>query len=92
VILNLTEFSSRYFTPAMIIVGSIGNLFGLIVISKKKLTKIGPKIIYISLFISDMIALAFIFQLYALSEFNLNITVISSLYFDCIFNTKNIFF
>ena len=61
---NLDTFSSDYFAPALIILGLIGNLFGLIVIIKKKLIKIGPQIIYISIFIFDWINFVTIFKLY----------------------------
>jgi hypothetical protein len=76
---NLDTFSSSYFAPAIIILGLFGNLFGLIVISKKKLVKIGPQIVYIALFIFDWINCIFIFQLYAAYEFNIDITLFSSL-------------
>jgi len=77
---NLETFSSSYFAPAIIILGIFGNLFGLIVISKKKLVKIGPQIIYIALFIFDWINFVLIFQPYAAFEFNIDVTLFSSLY------------
>ena len=36
---DLNTFSTDYLAPAIIILGLFGNLFGLIVISKKKLKK-----------------------------------------------------
>jgi len=75
--LNLTTFSSEYFAPALIILGLIGNLFGLIVITKKKLIKIGPQTAYIALFIYDWINFLLIAQPYAQFAFNIDITIFS---------------
>jgi len=76
---NLNTFSSSYLAPAIIILGLFGNLFGLIVISKKKLVKIGPQIVYIALFIFDWLKFFLIFQSYTLFAFSIDITVFSSL-------------
>ena len=76
---NLNTFSSQYLGPAIIILGLFGNLFGLIIISKKKLVKIGPQLVYIALFIFDLLKFLFIFQPYTLFAFNIDITVFSSL-------------
>jgi hypothetical protein len=76
---DLNVFSATYLAPAIIILGLFGNLFGLIVISKKKLAKIGPQIVYIALFKFDLLKLFLIFQPYALFAFNIDITVFSSL-------------
>jgi hypothetical protein len=75
---NLEKFSTTYFAPVLIIFGLFGNLFGLIVVSKKKLVKIGPQIIYIALFLFDSINFVLIFQSYLTSQFNIDITVFSS--------------
>ncbi len=79
-IFNLDTFSSKYFAPTIIILGLFGNLFGLIVISKKKLAKIGPQNVYIALFLFDWINFILIFQPFALFAFNIDITLFSSLY------------
>ena len=76
---NLVIFSSKYFAPIIGLLGLVGNLFGILVISKKKLTKIGPQIIYIALFIFDLINLLLIFQPYLQFAFNNNIVASSSL-------------
>jgi len=76
---NLNTFSSTYLAPAIIIFGLFGNLFGLIVISKKKLVKIGPQIVYIALFIFDWLKFIVIFQSYALFAYDINITLFSRL-------------
>jgi hypothetical protein len=76
---NLNTFSSTYLAPAIIILGLFGNLFGLIVISKKKLVKIGSQIVYIALFIFDLLKFLLIFQPYTLFAFNIDITTFSSL-------------
>ena len=88
---NLDTFSSLYFAPAIIILGLFGNLFGLIVISKKKLVKIGPQIVYITLFIFDWINFILIFQLYAAYEFNIDVTLFSSLYCKTYFYINFVF-
>ena len=75
---DLAIYSTKYFAPTIIILGVFGNLFGLIVISKKKLNKIGPQIAYIALFISDFFNFVLIFQSYTLIEFNINITSFSN--------------
>ena len=72
---NLNFFSSTYLGPAIIILGLFGNLFGLIVISKKKLVKIGPQIVYIALFIFDLLKFFLIFQPYILFTFNIDIAL-----------------
>jgi len=76
---NLEKFSTTYFAPILIIFGLFGNLFGLIVVSKKKLAKIGPQIIYIALYIFDSINFVLIFQSYLASQFNIDLTVFSSI-------------
>jgi len=73
---NLEIFSA--FT-VLIIIGLFGNLFGLIVISKKKLNKIGPQITYIAMFIFDWVNFVTIFQPYLLYSFNIDVTIVSSL-------------
>ncbi len=76
---NIDNFSTMILTPIIIILGLFGNLFGPIVISKKKLKKIGPQIIYITLFLFDLINLALILKPYIQYEFNKDITIISRL-------------
>jgi hypothetical protein len=76
---NLNTFSSTYLAPALILLGLFGNLIGLIVISKKKLAKIGPQTVYISLFIFDLLKFFLIFQPYTLFTFNIDIALFSSL-------------
>ena len=76
---DLVIFSSKYFAPIIGLLGLVGNLFGILVISKKKLTKIGPQIIYIALFKFDLINLLLIFQPYSQFAFNNNVIASSSL-------------
>jgi len=76
---NLVIFSSEYFAPIIGLLGLVGNLFGVLVISKKKLVKIGPQIVYTALFIFDLINLILIFQPYLLFGFNNNVIASSSL-------------
>ena len=62
----MTNFFLKYIlAPIILIVGHVGNLFGLVVIGRKKLDKIGPVLIYKLLFISDSIYLSiFIMNLF----------------------------
>jgi hypothetical protein len=55
----MTNFFLKYvLAPIIFIVGHVGNIFGLTVIGRKKLDKIGPVLIYKLLFISDSIYLS----------------------------------
>ena len=76
---NLDTFSANILAPIIIVLGQFGNLFGLIVISRKKLKKIGPQITYIAIFTFDWISFILIFQPYLLYSFNINVTLFSSL-------------
>ena len=51
-------FVEFLFAPIILLLGHFGNLFGLIVIGRKKLDKIGPVLIYKFLFIMDSIYLS----------------------------------
>jgi hypothetical protein len=51
-------FLSYILAPIILMIGHVGNIFGLIVIGRKKLDKIGPVIIYKFLFITDSIYLS----------------------------------
>jgi hypothetical protein len=56
--MNVISFLIEYLFPATIIMfGLFGNIMGLIVVSKKKLQKLGPVLIFKCLFISDTIYL-----------------------------------
>jgi hypothetical protein len=77
--LDLDTFSANILAPIMIIFGQFGNLFGLIVMSKKKLKKIGPQITYMAIFIIDWISFILIIQPYLLYSFNINVTLFSNL-------------
>jgi len=76
---NLDTFSAIIFAPILIIFGLFGNLFGLIVISKKKLKKIGPQTSYIAMFIFDWINFVTIFKPFLQYGLNINITTFGSL-------------
>lgn len=73
------KFASEFFAPSVIILGTIGNLFGIIVISSKKLKPIGPQNILICMFTLDCIYLPLILHPYLAYEFKINITIFSSL-------------
>ena len=48
-------FVDFLFAPIILLLGQFGNLFGLIIIGRKKLDKIGPILVYKLLFIMDSI-------------------------------------
>jgi len=78
-VFTLDTFSANIFAPVLTIFGLFGNLFGLIVISKKKLHKIGPQTSYIAMFIFDWINLVTIFKPYLQYGLNIDITTFGSL-------------
>ena len=51
-------FVNYLFPPIIFLLGLFGNTFGLIIIGRKKLDKIGPILIYKFLFITDSIYLS----------------------------------
>ncbi len=63
--------------PIIFIIGLVGNLFGLLVLLRKNLAKIGPRGMYRFLFIMDIINLFSIIVSYLNSAFNLNLLIIS---------------
>jgi hypothetical protein len=75
---DLNDISSNILAPILIVFGIIGNIFGLIVTSKKQLKKIGPQLAYIALFIFDFINLLTFFKFYLEFAFKIDFTVDSS--------------
>jgi len=65
--MNLNHFANYLLVPIILVVGLLGNLMGIIVVSRKKLNKIGPILILIFLFIFDSLDLSiyifFIFKI-----------------------------
>jgi hypothetical protein len=53
----LNFFTNDLLAPIVLVVGLLGNLMGIIVISRKELKKIGPVLIYMFLFIFDTLNL-----------------------------------
>jgi hypothetical protein len=53
----LNFFTNFLLAPIVLVVGLIGNLMGIIVISRKELKKIGPVLVYMLLFIFDSLYL-----------------------------------
>ena len=49
----LNFFANYLLAPIILVVGLLGNLMSIIVISRKELNKIGPILIFIFLFILD---------------------------------------
>ena len=73
----LTEFSKQIFPPIIVCLGLIGNIFTLIVFSKKNLSKIS-KLLRI-LTISDSFGILSILQHYINNNFGINIRIFSDL-------------
>jgi len=72
-------FVNSVIGPIVFTLGMIGNLLGLIVISREKLKDIGPIYIYRGLFISDAIYLPQIIVTYMVTQFNYDPTILSSI-------------
>jgi hypothetical protein len=53
----LNFFTNYLLAPIIFVVGLLGNIMGIIVISRKELKKIGPVLIYMFLFIFDSLFL-----------------------------------
>jgi len=68
-------FVEFLFAPIILLLGQFGNLFGLIVIGRKKLDKIGPILIYKFLFTMDSIYLSIFIM-------NFNIKYFIFIYYD----------
>lgn len=75
---DLNMISAQVFAPIVIVLGSIGNLVGLKVISNKKLKPIGPTRVFICMFILDCFYLPLIFHPYMANAFNINVTAMSN--------------
>jgi len=63
--------------PIIFIIGLVGNILGLLVLLRKNLVKIGPRIMYRFLLIMDIINLFSIIVIYLNTTFNLNVLIIS---------------
>jgi hypothetical protein len=75
---DLNQFAAQVFAPIVIILGAIGNLLGMIVISQKKLKEMGPQKIFICMFALDCIYFPLIFHPYMAYMFATNVTNMSS--------------
>jgi hypothetical protein len=53
----LNFFANYLLAPIILLIGLIGNVMGMIVISRKELKKIGPVLIYMFLLIFDSLNL-----------------------------------
>ena len=74
------QFFLNYIFPLFIfLIGWLGNIFSLIVLSNKELKKIGPKIIYQYLFIFDSIVLLYVITINLQLAYNLNVAIFYSL-------------
>ena len=75
---DLNTISAKIFAPIIIILGSIGNLLGLIIISNNKLSRMGPHNVFICMFAFDCIYLPLIFYPYLANAFQINIPAMSN--------------
>jgi hypothetical protein len=53
----LDFFTNYLLAPIILVVGLLGNIMGIIVVSRKGLEKIGPVLIYMLVFILDILNL-----------------------------------
>ena len=66
-------------TPIVLLIGLLGNSLGLFVIWRKKFLKLGPREMYLSLFIIDSLILISTLNFYLSKAFEINFTIQSSL-------------
>ena len=78
-------FVNFMMAPIIFMVGLIGNLTGIVVLSRKQLEKIGPVMMYRTLFIMDTIYLLNLINFYLSKAFDLNLSLISN--FSCKLST-----
>ncbi len=72
------EYFLNYFLPLFIfLLGWLGNIFGLKVLSNKALKKIGPKLVYQYLFIADSIYLLYSITIILQLVYHLDVTILS---------------
>ena len=67
----LNFFPNYLLSPIILVVGLLGNLMGIIVISRKELKKIGPVLVYMFLFIFDSLYLGIFPFLFSKIFYNL---------------------
>jgi hypothetical protein len=72
----ISYFIIYLMAPLIFIFGLIGNILGFIVLLRKNLIKIGPRIMYKMLFLMDIVVLSIIVT-YLSSAFNYDLTIIS---------------
>jgi hypothetical protein len=72
-------FVNIIFPPLILLFGLFGNIIGLVVLSRKNLTKIGPVHVYRLLLTIDSVFLNLVVQKYLQFGFNIPVNKISSL-------------
>ena len=75
---DLNLVSAKIFAPIIIVFGFTGNLLGLITISKKAISKMGPHSVFICMFAMDFIYFPLIFHPYLAYAFGINVTAMSN--------------
>ncbi len=73
------------FPPMILCFGMIGNMVGLVVVSQKKMKKIGPRLTYLFLFLTDTIFLPLIIINHLGFAYGLDLLVVNSI--SCKINT-----
>ncbi len=63
--------------PIVFIIGLVGNVVGFLVMLRKNLAKIGPRIMYRFLLMMDIINLLSIIVVYLKSVFNIDLLIMS---------------
>ena len=58
----LDFFTNYLLAPIILVVGLLGNIMGIIVVSRKGLEKIGPVLIYMFVFILDILNLGIYYK------------------------------
>ena len=70
-------FINFIFPIAVLVIGMFGNLLGLIVLARKHLKQIGPRHVYIYLFISDTCYIVQIIITFLYYAFNIHLSILS---------------
>jgi hypothetical protein len=88
--LKFQFFVIYVFPPMILCFGMIGNMVGLVVVSQKKMKKIGPRLTYLFLFLMDTIFLPLIIINHLGYAYGLDLLVVNSI--SCKINTYINFF
>jgi len=76
---NFEFFAYKLFGPIVILLGILGNSFGIIVLKRKEMNKLGPKNTYKYLFVIDIICLPLILNNYMIHAYGFGFSNFSRL-------------